>query len=204
MATSRVVQAQIGSGAIRDKPIQKKLETLLDAAARKAGVDSVVVTSGGQPGTAGKRTGSTRHDGGRAADLHLVVNNQTLRFSDASAPFIVIDFITECARLGANGIGAGVAYMGDSNIHVGFGRKTADQTKVVWGAGGKSVNTPRWLTRAATAGWSGASAEMSAPIPRPSEPVPAPPDVEPAPEQGKASTGLVAFFAWLFGMFGKK
>lgn len=43
------------------------------------------------------------------------------------------------------------------------------------------------------------------PVPRPSEPVPAPPDVEPAPEQGKAPTGLAAFFAWLFGLFaGKK
>lgn len=44
-----------------------------------------------------------------------------------------------------------------------------------------------------------------APVPRPSEPVPAPPDVEPAPEQGKAPTGLVAWFlSLLAAVFGRR
>lgn len=185
MAT-RVEQAQIGSGAIRDRPITAELETLLDRAAVNAGIDRVVVTSGGQPGTAGHRTGSTRHDGGRAADLHLVVAGKTLVFTDAVAPLGVTKFVTECARLGALGIGAGVAYMGQSTIHVGFGQTVDDRTHVVWGAEGKSIHAPRWLRDAATIGWSGPT---TAPLPRPKPTAPPPPPPAPPGSAAGQATG---------------
>ena len=59
------------SDAIRNKPISEELKLVLDTAARAAGVDTIRITSGGQDtlGEGTRRTGSTRHDGGRAADL---------------------------------------------------------------------------------------------------------------------------------------
>lgn len=173
--SSRVEQAQIGSGAIRDRPITAELEAILDAAARTAGIDRVVVGSGGQPGTKGTRKGSTRHDGGRAADFKLYQGGRVLTFTDSAAPPAVVRFITECARLGANGIGASVEYMGPETFHVGFGLTPDDHTHVVWG--GKAANSagaPTWLRDACTAGWSAATATV-APLPRP-KPDPAPAD----------------------------
>ena len=69
-------------GKIRDKPITGELERLLESAADATNIDVVFVTSGGQPGSTGRRTGSTRHDGGRAADLQLIRNGQTLTFTN--------------------------------------------------------------------------------------------------------------------------
>lgn len=187
--TSRVQQAQIGSGAIRDRPIVPELEAILDQAARAAGVDRVVVGSGGQPGTTGKRKGSTRHDGGRAADFKLYQGGKVLAFTDAAAPPAVIRFITECARLGANGIGASVLYMGPETFHVGFGLTPADRNRVVWGgAAANSAGAPKWLRDACTVGWSGPAA---APMPRP-KPAPAAPS-RPAPQPspaGPIATGI--------------
>jgi hypothetical protein len=117
-----VREAQSG---IRRLPISDKLRTVLQQAAREAGVD-VVVTSGGQPGyPKGPRTGSTRHDHGNAADLDLYVGRRIL--SDANPQDIELKkkFVAAAAAAGASGIGAG--YMGPTKIHVGFG------TQATWG-----------------------------------------------------------------------
>ncbi len=140
-------------GKIRDKPIAPELELILRRAADAAGVDTVLVTSGGQPGSTGKRIGSTRHDGGRAADLRLVKGGRTLAFTDDSADPIIEAFVTAAAANGATGIGAGVHYMGSDTLHVGFGTTPLDHTKIVWGAGGRSANAPPWLKEAAKKGW---------------------------------------------------
>ena len=141
--------------AIRNKPISDELRDVLGAAAQAAGIDVVRITSGGQDelGTGTRRTGSTRHDRGRAADLQLVVDGTTLTFTDQTAPPAIITFVTAAANAGATGIGAGVAYMGPRTLHVGFGTNSADRTKLTWGADGRSVNAPQWLRRAARAGW---------------------------------------------------
>lgn len=145
------------AGKIRNKPIQDKLKTVLLRAAEKAGVDDVNVTSGGQDvkGQGTRRTGSTRHDGGAAADLQLIRKGRVLDFHSDRAVFEA--FVTAAAAAGATGLGAGDAYMGPQTIHVGFG------SKLVWGAGGKSVNAPAWLKRAAEAGWSGKTPVSTAP-----------------------------------------
>ncbi|HEV7878880.1 SH3 domain-containing protein [Bradyrhizobium sp.] len=143
------------NAAIRNKPITAELRQVLQTAAQAAGVDAISITSGGQDalGEGTRRTGSTRHDRGRAADLQLIVHGTTLTFTDQSAPPGVSAFVTAAAAAGANGIGAGVAYMGNKTIHVGFGTSVNDHNELTWGAGGHSVNAPQWLRDAAQAGW---------------------------------------------------
>ena len=141
--------------ATRNKPISDKLKAVLDTAAQAAGIDTIRITSGGQDtrGQGTRRTGSTRHDRGRAADLKLVVDGTPLKFTDQTAPPAVVAFVTAAARAGATGIGAGVTYMGPETLHVGFGTSEADTTELTWGAGGNSATAPQWLRKAAQAGW---------------------------------------------------
>jgi hypothetical protein len=140
-------------GKTRDRPIGKELETVLMLAGRASGIDTIFVTSGGQPGTTGQSTGSTRHNGGRAADLHLGVEGRVLGFDDQDADELVKRFVIAAAANGATGIGAGVRYMGNETLHVGFGKTPGDRGRLVWGAGGRAANAPQWLRDAAREGW---------------------------------------------------
>lgn len=151
------------NGNVRDLPIAARLRTLLLAAADAAGIDVVRVTSGGQAklGTPGKRTGSTRHDLGNAADLMLQRGGRTLAFTDAGDLRFFEEFVAQAVAHGATGIGAGVDYMGSRTIHVGFGAWS------VWGARGKAANAPAWLVRAANRG-RGAKGKAPATPPAPS------------------------------------
>ena len=128
--------------ATRNLPISPELRIVLDAAAQAAGVDTIRIVSGGQSGKGegGQRTGSTRHDHGRAADIQLLVNGVAATFTDKAPDPIVAAFVTAAAANGATGIGAGVEYMGNQTIHVGFGTSINDKTKLTWGAGGLSAN----------------------------------------------------------------
>ncbi len=139
-------------GKIRDLPIGSQLAALLKSAAEATGVDRVFIISGSQPGSSGQSTGSTRHNNGRAADLQLFVNGGVLTFSDANGGQFA-SFVKACAARGATGIGAGVHYMGNKTIHVGYGTSPQDHSKLVWGANGASANAPQWLRVAAQAGW---------------------------------------------------
>ncbi len=142
------------TGKIRDKPIQPTLRELLRLAADKAGIDTVRITSGGQPAAPdGPRLGSTRHDNGWAADLQVIRKGKTLSFTDERGELAVEAFVTAAAAHGATGIGAGVAYMGPQTLHIGFGKTPKDKSRLVWGAGGKAVAAPAWLKVAAQRGW---------------------------------------------------
>ncbi len=142
-------------GATRNLPIAKELADVLNRAATVAAIDVIDIVSGGQPasGEGGSRTGSTRHDHGRAADCKLIQGGRTLTFTDDSGGPVVEAFVTAAAAAGATGIGAGLAYMGNATIHVGFGTSPSDHTKLVWGADGVSANAPAWLKAAADKGW---------------------------------------------------
>ncbi len=142
-------------GKIRDRPIHPKLRAVLEAAGNAAGIDTIRIVSGGQAkiGTPGKRTGSTRHDEGYAADLFLKQGGKTLHFTDTSAAPAIITFITEAGARGAIGMGAGVGYMDPNEMHIGFGMTRQDKVRVVWGKGEKSATAPSWLKAAAKAGW---------------------------------------------------
>lgn len=137
------------SGKTRDLPIAPELRNLLKVAAEEAGISKVRVTSGGQcpKGTCTKRTGSTRHDAGQAADLQLLIDDRLLRFTVPADLPQIVSFVSAAASAGATGFGAGLNYMGNDTIHVGFG------SRAVWGAGGQSSNAPQWLINAARAGW---------------------------------------------------
>lgn len=152
-------------GKIRDLPIEESLRDILTEAATRAGIDLVRVTSGGQAakGTPGKRTGSTRHDLGRAADLEIWLGGRPLSFvKSTDLPFFK-RFIGEAVGLGATGVGAGVGYMGPTTVHMGFG------APAVWGAGGKNANAPQWLREAVEHGRTG---NIAAFAPHPPSPIP--------------------------------
>jgi hypothetical protein len=149
--------------AIRNKAISDDLQRVLDAAAQKAEISAIRIVSGGQDalGEGTRRTGSTRHDHGRAADLQCVVDGRTPTFTDRQADPVILAFVTAAAAAGATGIGAGVAYMGNRTIHVGFGTSVNDHSKLTWGAGGRSANAPQWLRDAAAGGWASPTPVLS-------------------------------------------
>ncbi len=146
--------------AIRNKPISDILKDVLERAASVAGIDAIEITSGGQVelGKGTRRTGSTRHDNGRAADLQCLVNGKVLRFSNQTPDPSIAKFVTAAAEAGATGIGAGTDYMGDSVMHIGFGTSVHDHRKLTWGARGRSATAPDWLRRAAETGWNSPNA----------------------------------------------
>lgn len=132
---------------IRSRPISAALERMLNSAASSAGVD-VHVYSGGQPakGSGGRRTGSTRHDLGNAADLTLTMDGRTLREDNPKDLPFIQEFVRAAVENGATGIGAGAGYMGPGKLHVGFDRsekKGAGLT--LWGPGETSKTAPKWL-----------------------------------------------------------
>ena len=135
--SSDTLSPEATKGKIRDQPIAPELAAVLMGAAEAAGIDTVLVTSGGQPGSTGRSVGSTRHNHGRAADLELQIGGSSLDFTDAGDRRTVEEFVAAAAALGAIGIGAGVDYMGPKTLHIGFGTSPQDHTKVVWGAEGR-------------------------------------------------------------------
>jgi hypothetical protein len=151
MAT--IDESALTAAKIRDMPINAALRRVLLAAAHEAGVEVVRITSGGQPGSRGLRTGSNRHDDGNAADLELVARGRTLDFTRSPDLDTICRFVASAAACGATGIGAGVNYMGPQRLHVGFGNGAHDTIQVVWGEGGAAANAPDWLRDAAQLGW---------------------------------------------------
>jgi hypothetical protein len=167
MAT--IDESALTAAKIRDMPISASLRRVLMTAAHEAGVDIVRITSGGQPGSRGRRSGSNRHDGGNAADLELVARGRTLDFTRPADLGAICRFVASAAACGATGIGAGVNYMGPQRLHVGFGNGPHDTTQVVWGEGGAAANAPDWLRDAAQLGW---TYSAGAPVPEGAAPQP--------------------------------
>jgi len=132
-------------GKIRDKPISDNLSDVLNYAGSQSGIDKVEVTSGGQDaiGTRGKRTGSTRHDNGNAADLVLWRGGKKLDFNNPDDRAVMQAFVRNASKAGATGIGAGNEYMGGNTLHVGFGKEAT------WGSAGKGDG---WVAQAAAEG----------------------------------------------------
>jgi hypothetical protein len=133
-----------GPNTVRNQPVNPQLATALNNAARIAGVDQIVIGSGGQPGIGqgGNRTGSTRHDHGNAADLRLVAGGRELDFTNPADQAVFSAFVQAARAQGVTGIGAGTDYMGNNTIHMGYG------PEAVWGAGGQGENAPEWLRQA--------------------------------------------------------
>lgn len=131
-----IVEYQLGG--IRNKKVKPALEIILASAARRAKIDKVVITSGLQPGYSGRRTGTTRHDTGLAADLYLISNGSVVTLDTTRGREIISSFIREAVNLGVRGGGMSSGYMGNRVMHLdllgqdaGGGRYNPD-VKVVW------------------------------------------------------------------------
>ncbi len=133
-------------GATRNQPIQPKLAKILEQAS--AAFDyKIVVFSGGQDvkGQGTRRTGSTRHDRGYAADIRVYTPDGTRLSSENSAHHVKLAiFAKQCKMLGMESFGSGPGYMG-GNHHVDIAISAGQGTATVWGVGGRSANTPKWL-----------------------------------------------------------
>ena len=175
VASDRVVEKQDVLAGIRRGEISPELRGQLDYAAGETGVRAEVF-SGGQPAF-GRRTGSRRHDHGKAADLRLSVEDgkggrRYLSMDDDGDRTVMESFIRNSVKAGATGVGAGPGYMGSHGIHIGGGKPGA------WGADGKADNAPDWVKRALRDGVEdrsrGDTGVMSAPkLPMPLPPPPA-------------------------------
>ena len=147
-----LTESQLGSSKIRNQPVAEDLKQILIKAGQAAGVN-VDVTSGGQPakGTSTRRTGSTRHDNGHAADVQLTTaNGRVLDINNAQDLPIIQNFIKEAKKAGATGIGAGNGYMGDNTFHIDNASLYNQGKAGYWGGpldGGtyRSRNAPQWL-----------------------------------------------------------
>lgn len=126
-------------GKIRDKPVQAWVKDGLARAA--AATDSriaIKIVSGGQDGA--KRTGSTRHDHGNAADIVLVVDGKEVKPSEDKA--LYARFFKNAAASGFKGLGH---Y--EWGIHVGGGAQAA------WGPDRSSRTLDPEFAKAAAEGW---------------------------------------------------
>lgn len=129
------------SKATRNRKLSNKL---VNAMSFLGGMGvTMKVVSGGQAGKGekGGRVGSTRHDHGNAADADFYMNGRRLVWSKPQDRAVLAEIVTNAARNGVTGIGAGDNYMGDGRIHIGFG------SAATWG-GGKGVAAPAWLRQA--------------------------------------------------------
>ena len=152
-ANGTVTEAQ-SSATTRVQPIASDLKAILQQAATASGLD-VSVYSGGQPdiATGGRRTGSTRHDNGHAADIRLRDSSgRNLSLNNPADVPLIQNFIREAKRAGATGIGAGNGYMGNNGFHIDNAAKygQANPNATYWGGledNGtfRAKNAPQWL-----------------------------------------------------------
>jgi hypothetical protein len=131
---------------IRNLKLQPQLEQILVAAVNATGY-YVDIFSGGQ-NPRGKTVGTSRHDNGWAADLHLYTdkakNNQLNTVTNASE---VAKFIQAARDAGATSAGAGADYMGDVGIHIDIaqGNSVGIDAGRHWAKNNTSLNSPAWL-----------------------------------------------------------
>ena len=137
------VKYQYGDDTIRNKPVSDKL--LEDMSFLKDMGIQMVVYSGGQDakGHGDRRTGSTRHDGGNAADAYFVdmKTGEVLDWSDPKNRTKFQEIFYRGYQNGVKGWGAHSEYMGTKNVHLGYG------APAVWGKGGKGLPAD-WLWEA--------------------------------------------------------
>lgn len=134
---------------IRNLPIKKQLEDILQGAAAEVKVDLVVYSGGQVPGRRPKGA-STRHDYGWAADLWIHSGGRRLNSSNPNDIPLLTAFTKALRRRGATGIGMGNGYMGNTGMHVdiAYGRSTQVPPNCWGGAGKNSAGTPGWLRQA--------------------------------------------------------
>lgn len=145
----------INQNATRNQPLSEDLRRRL-AYLQGLGITAEIF-SGGQDGIGegDRRTGSTRHDHGNAADVRFYnADGRQLDWSNKDDVPVFQQIVSEGVRNGITGFGAGPGYMAKGSMHIGMGNPG------VWGAGGKSANAPDWL-RSAFDGSSGNNQQIA-------------------------------------------
>jgi hypothetical protein len=127
-------------GATRNQPLSADLVKAM-AFLEPMGI-RMDVYSGGQDATGPRRTGSHRHDYGKAGDVKFYKGDRALDWANPEDVPIYQDIVRQAKAAGVTGFGAGPGYMGAGTMHLGFG------TPAVWGKGGSSKNAPQWLQAA--------------------------------------------------------
>jgi hypothetical protein len=129
--------------AKRNDPLDENLVNAMSFVG-DMGITMDVISGGQEPaGTpGGTRTGSTRHDHGKSADVDFYKDGRKLDWNNPADLPLLTEIVQTAKANGVTGIGAGDDYMGAGRFHVGFG------APAVWGAGGKSANAPAWLVEA--------------------------------------------------------
>lgn len=129
-------------GATRNKPLSDDLVSRLGYL-NDLGV-TMEVFSGGQDGKGegSRRTGSTRHDHGNAADAFFYKDGRRLDWANPADRPLFEQIVSRGRAAGITGFGAGDGYMRPGSMHIGMGNGG------VWGAGGKGDNAPGWLSAA--------------------------------------------------------
>jgi hypothetical protein len=142
-------------GKIRDKPLSADLERATSFLS-DMGI-TMEVFSGGQDGieTGGRRTGSTRHDHGNAADVFFYKDGRRLDWSNPDDVPLFQEIVRQGRAAGITGFGAGPGYMQPGSMHIGFG------APAIWGAGGDGANAPGWLREAYEGAAQGAMAQSA-------------------------------------------
>ena len=144
----KVSYGQGFKNATRNKPIKSQLMKVLQKAATNTGVN-VIIFSGGQDikGQGSRRTGSTRHDDGWAADVRVQDASGKNLSTNGADPLMNL-FILNLKKAGGKGLGAHPGYMGGTGVHVDLWG--ASKGAAMWGAGGKGKPP-----RAIQAAWAG-------------------------------------------------
>lgn len=131
-------------GATRDEPLSDRLKNAMGYLG-DMGITTEVF-SGGQtrgPGMVEEKdyTGSTRHDGGNAADVTFYKDGRALMATNPEDIPILQEIVFRGRMAGMTGFGMDdQGYMGPARMHIGFGKEA------VWGAG----EAPDWLKEAAS------------------------------------------------------
>lgn len=127
-------------GAIRNQPLSPRLVGALSFLPRMGlGME---VFSGGQDAEGPRRTGSTRHDHGGAADVFFTRDGRRLDWRNPEDIPVFQSIVRQAKAGGVAGFGAGPNYMQPGSMHIGFG------APAVWGAEGRGANAPAWLREA--------------------------------------------------------
>ena len=129
-------------GATRNQPLRPDLVRAMSFLP-EMGI-TMEVFSGGQDGKGegDRRTGSTRHDHGGAADAFFYKDGRKLDWANPDDQPIFAQIVQRAKASGITGIGAGDGYMRPGSMHVGFGNSG------VWGEGGSGANAAPWLRSA--------------------------------------------------------
>jgi hypothetical protein len=134
------------SAKTRNKPVLPQLLNILQQAATRVGVN-LIITSGGQDrkGEGTRRTGSTRHDGGRAVDVIITSGKVQLDSNKPSDIPLLESFARAAKESGIRSVGMGPGYMGGNVMHLDI---ASPEVATVWGKDTKRANAPSWLVRA--------------------------------------------------------